>query len=117
LVKQQLPGGLIPLNFIQSLILGIVQGLTEFIPVSSSGHLVLLQRLFGLTEGSLTFTVLVHFGTLLAVFAVYYRDIFAIIKKPWAKLPLLLLVGATVTGILGIVFTGFSVQYSRLGKL
>ncbi len=95
------------MNLIQSLILGIVQGVTEFIPVSSSGHLVLLQRLFGLTEGSLTFTIFVHFGTLIAVFIVYYRDIIAIIKKPWAKLPLLLLAGAAVTGVVGIAFKEF----------
>jgi undecaprenyl-diphosphatase len=95
------------LNLIQSLILGTVQGLTEFIPVSSSGHLVLLQRIFGLSEGSLTFTVFVHFGTLIAVLVVYYRDIIAIIRKPWAKLPLLLLTGAAVTGVIGIAFTGF----------
>jgi undecaprenyl-diphosphatase len=95
------------LNFFESLILGTVQGLTEFIPVSSSGHLVLLQRLFGVSESSLTFTIFVHFGTLIAVFVVFYRDILDIIRNPLSKLPLLLLTGAVVTSVIGIAFLGF----------
>ena len=95
------------MNFIQSLILGTVQGLTEFIPISSSGHLVLLQRLFHVTESSLTYTIFVHFGTLVAVFVVFYKDIIEILKKPLSKLPILLIIGAAVTGIIGITFTTF----------
>ncbi|NMB25012.1 MAG: undecaprenyl-diphosphate phosphatase [Firmicutes bacterium] len=51
----------------QAIVLGFFQGLTEFLPVSSSGHLVLLGQLFGLKEPDLTFSVMVHFGTLIAV--------------------------------------------------
>lgn len=51
----------------QAIVLGLFQGLTEFLPVSSSGHLVLLGQLFGLKEPDLTFSVMVHFGTLIAV--------------------------------------------------
>lgn len=54
------------MNFFQAMILAVVQGLTEFLPVSSSGHLVILQRFFGLTPPIL-FDVLVHVGTLLAI--------------------------------------------------
>jgi undecaprenyl-diphosphatase len=57
----------------QALILGIVQGLTEFLPISSSGHLVLFQQLFGLTEPELVFDIAVHMGTLVAVIF-YFRD-------------------------------------------
>ena len=63
------------MNWIQALILGIVQGLTEFLPVSSSGHLVLLQNLFGLKQPELLFDVSVHVGTLMAVGAVFQREI------------------------------------------
>jgi len=63
----------------QGIILGIIQGLTEFLPVSSSGHLVLGQIFFGLTESQLTFDISVHIGTLLAVLVVYAQDISAIL--------------------------------------
>jgi undecaprenyl-diphosphatase len=60
-------------NLLQALILGIVQGATEFLPVSSSAHLVLVPWLFGWPEPGLAFDTLVHWGTLLAV-VVYFRD-------------------------------------------
>ncbi len=59
--------------------LGIIQGLTEFLPVSSSGHLVLLQNVFGLTEPELLLDIWLHVGTLMAVFAVFYQDILSIL--------------------------------------
>lgn len=63
----------------QGIILGILQGLTEFLPVSSSGHLVLGQLYFGMTEANLVFDVSVHMGTLVAVLVVYFKDIRAIL--------------------------------------
>ena len=65
---------------IKSFILGIVQGLTEFLPVSSSGHLVLFQQLFGLREPDLLLDVMLHLGTLIAVVAVFRDDIWNIFK-------------------------------------
>jgi len=62
-------------TYTNSLILGIVQGLTEFLPVSSSGHLVLAQKFLGLEENMLTFDVFVHFGSLIAVFIVFRTSI------------------------------------------
>ncbi|WDP91366.1 MAG: undecaprenyl-diphosphate phosphatase [Desulfobacter sp.] len=59
----------------QGIILGILQGLTEFLPVSSSGHLVLGQIYFNITEGGLAFDVAVHMGTVAAVVVVYFSDI------------------------------------------
>lgn len=58
----------------QAIILGLVQGLTEFLPVSSSGHLVIVQQLLGVQGGTLTFDVMVHFGTLLAVLIALKED-------------------------------------------
>ena len=68
---------------IEAIILGIIQGLTEFLPVSSSGHLVLFQQLFGLKEAELFFDVCVHLGTLLAVIVVFHREIQNIIGALW----------------------------------
>ena len=59
----------------QGITLGIIQGLTEFLPVSSSGHLVLGQIFFGITQSQLIFDISVHVGTLLAVLVVYAADI------------------------------------------
>ncbi len=63
------------MDLIQAVSLGIAQGLTEFLPVSSSGHLVLLQDYFGLKEPELLFDICLHVGTLLAVVAVFFKDI------------------------------------------
>ena len=60
---------------LQAIILGIVQGLTEFLPVSSSGHLVIFQHLFGLKEPQLFFDISVHLGTMLAVIIVFWKEI------------------------------------------
>ena len=51
-----------------AMLLGLIQGLTEFLPVSSSGHLLLLQEIFGVTEGAMFFTIMLHLATLVAVF-------------------------------------------------
>ncbi len=64
-----------------AIILGIIQGLTEFLPVSSSGHLVLGEHLLGITEQGIVFEVFVHFGTLLAVFTVFRQDLLDLAKS------------------------------------
>lgn len=63
------------MGYFDAVIMGIVQGVTEFLPVSSSGHLAVFGKLFGISEPDLTFDVLLHIGTLLAVFVVYFNDI------------------------------------------
>ncbi len=69
------------MNIIQAIILGIVQGLTEFLPVSSSGHLTIFQHIMGIDmEGNLFFNVMLHVGTLLAVCVVYHKLIIRLIK-------------------------------------
>jgi len=68
------------LSILQSIVLGIIQGIAEFFPISSSGHLVVIPFFFGWDYPPLYFTVTVHFATLLAVITVFYRDIYRIIK-------------------------------------
>lgn len=71
------------ISVLESVILGLIQGLAEFLPISSSGHLTIFQELLGINpeDGSLlTFNILLHIATLFAVFAVYYNDIWCMIK-------------------------------------
>lgn len=63
------------MSVIEAIILGIVQGLTEFIPVSSSGHLVVMHDVFGAPAGSLIFDVALHIGTLMALILLFYKDV------------------------------------------
>ena len=64
---------------IKTIILGIVQGLTEFLPVSSSGHLAILEHLFGISE-PLSLAVFLHFGTLIAVIVFFFKQISELLK-------------------------------------
>jgi undecaprenyl-diphosphatase len=114
---------------LEAILLGIIQGLTEFLPVSSSGHLVLFQQLFGLNEAELFFDVCVHLGTLLAVMVVFRQEITNIIsaltrlfslkgsKKtvfqkiesdPDLKLALLIVIGSIPTAVMGFLFRGIA---------
>ena len=67
-------------EILQAIFLGAVQGLTEFIPVSSSGHLVLLEQLFGWAEQGLSFDVAVHIGTLIALLVYFRREWLAVVR-------------------------------------
>ena len=86
----------------QAVVLGLMQGLTEFLPVSSSGHLVFLQRIFGMTEGGLFFNIILHLGTIVAVCAVFWRDILGLFKKPFKTLGFLVVasIPAAIVGFL-----------------
>ncbi len=70
------------MSLLQSVLMGLIQGLTEFLPVSSSGHLALFKILFNVnTDTGLLFDVMLHVGTLLAVCIVYYKDIIHLIRE------------------------------------
>lgn len=109
----------------QAIVLGTIQGLTEFLPVSSSGHLVIFQYLFGMKEPELFFDISVHLGTLLAVIIVFWKEIRAIMislvrfsiwpfkekvtissiyKDSDLKLMVLIVIGTIPTAILGLGF-------------
>lgn len=94
-------------ELIKALILGIVQGFTEFLPVSSSGHLLVFRKLLGLSEAGLFLDTMLHFGTLLAVLAVFWRDILEMIRHPFSRLTLLVVAATIPTAIIGFVFEDF----------
>ena len=72
------------MSYVMSVILGFIQGVAEFLPISSSGHLTLFQYFFGMEEPDQLFNVLLHFATLLAVCVVYWRDIWEMITEFFA---------------------------------
>ncbi len=104
------------MTFIQAAILGILQGATEFLPVSSSGHLFLAQKLLGLRDPELAFDTLLHLATLSAVVFFLRREIsemvvaifqrnFLFQKREWGRREVLLILLASIpTGIIGIAF-------------
>ncbi len=87
-----------------AMLLGLVQGLCEFLPVSSSGHLVLLQTVFGIDEGALFFDTMLHAGTLVAVVAVFYKQLWQMISHPIQKKVGLLLIATAVTAVFAFIF-------------
>lgn len=103
------------MDWIEALILGILQGVTEFLPVSSTGHLYLGRHLFGLDEAGLFLDTMLHFGTLLAVVAVYRRELLHLLRHPVSHLSLLLVVGTIPTALIGILFKDFFEEISRTG--
>ena len=74
------------MTWLMSVILGAVQGVAEFLPISSSGHLTLLQYFFGMDTPDNLFNILLHFATLLAVCVVYFQDIVDMIREFFAFL-------------------------------
>ena len=110
------------MDIIQAIIMGMVQGLTEFLPVSSSAHLVIAPELLG-TQSSLAFDTLLHVGTLLAVIGYFWKDITSMIKSfvsslldiprgkfkegvaddPYKRLAWLVVVGTIPAGLMGVL--------------
>ena len=116
---------IVPMTFLEAILLGILQGLTEFLPVSSSGHLVLAQKFLGLKEPLVFFDVMLHVGTLAAVLVVYRDAIGKLVigglstfgntelwrhpsttlnTSPELKFIWLILLGSIPTGIIAVVF-------------
>ncbi|MEW5785986.1 MAG: undecaprenyl-diphosphate phosphatase [Bacillota bacterium] len=95
------------MNLFDAIILGLVQGLTEFLPVSSSGHLVIFQDILGMDEPGVTLEILLHFGTLLSVLWVFGRDFLDLLRFPkdtvQRRFLLLLLVGVIPTALMAFL--------------
>ncbi|TCJ02879.1 undecaprenyl-diphosphate phosphatase [Cytobacillus praedii] len=100
---------------LEAFILGIIQGLTEFLPISSTGHLYLGRHLFGLDDAGIFLDTMLHVGTLLAVLVVYKNEIFQILKNPFGKLSMLLIIGTTPAVIVGFLFSDLFNSISKTG--
>lgn len=113
-------------DYINAIIIGLIQGLTEFLPVSSSGHLVLSQHLLGVRMPGLTFEIFLHFGTLVSVFWVFRRRLIDIVKSflalikkdQWSRFKtcedrwfgLLLILGSIPTAIIAFLLQDYVTQ-------
>jgi undecaprenyl-diphosphatase len=116
-------------EIIQAIIIGVVQGLTEFLPVSSSAHLIVLPRILGWDDvliNSAEFVVMLHMGTLAALLLYFWRDVLVLLAAFWAlirersfgddpdrKLSLILLLTIIPAGIFGVVFEDWIGSFFR----
>lgn len=110
------------MELLQAIILGIVQGITEWLPVSSSGHLAIIQQVWKI-EAPVFFDILLHLGTILAVIAVFWKDILEMFraffkfdfKTEYGKLPFMIVFAMVPTAVIGFVFKGlFESFFSNL---
>lgn len=96
------------MTIIEAALLGIIQGLTEFLPISSSGHLVIGQKVLGISVAGIVFEVVVHLGTLGSVLIVFWPDILQLIKSlkstTTQKYILALAIGTLPALIIGLLF-------------
>lgn len=86
------------------ILLCVIQGLTEFLPVSSSGHLMLVEQLFGISDNLMLLNLFLHIATLLAVIIIYRKVIFNLIKKPFQPYTFKLLVATLFSVALAFVY-------------
>lgn len=108
------------IEILKAIVLGLVQGLGEFLPISSSGHLMLTERLLGISEGGRLMTLLLHVATLAAVCIVYRKQILELIKHPFQWKTLWLIIATVITVVLWVVIKkafGLTeeLQFSLLG--
>lgn len=105
------------MEIVKAIILGIIQGLTEFLPVSSSGHLIFFKKLFGLDGETfgLTFDIALHIATLVAVIVVLWKDILPLLKKPLQKYVYLLILATIPAGLVGMLFNDKIEEISQSG--
>lgn len=103
------------MNWLEAAILGAIQGLTEFLPVSSTGHLFLGRHFFGLDEAGLFLDTMLHLGTLIALVIIYWTDLLAIARRPLSKLTMLLILGTIPAIVVGLTFRDFFEEISKTG--
>jgi undecaprenyl-diphosphatase len=103
------------LSEFQAFILGLIQGLTEFLPISSTGHLYLGRHLFGLDEAGIFLDTMLHIGTLLALIVVYKDELFSLLKNPFSKLTMLLIAGTIPAVFAGVLLGDWFDELSKTG--
>ncbi|MFH1414249.1 MAG: undecaprenyl-diphosphate phosphatase [Candidatus Omnitrophota bacterium] len=87
------------------ILLGIIQGLTEFLPVSSSGHLIIFQRIMGMQGEEIAISVILHLGTICALIIFFFKEILKTLRN--IRLITFIMVATLITGIIGILGRGF----------
>jgi len=124
------------MDIIKAIVISIVQGITEFLPISSSGHILLLKRLFNFEVNDNTFDIVVHFGTIIAVIIYFRKEIYELIKalfvekvnsalfekvisrKDAIKLWICMIVANIPAGIVGIFFDEYlETIFGTLGEI
>ena len=100
---------------LQALVLGVLQGLSEFIPISSSGHLVLLQKLFNISEGSMNFDIFLHLATLISLCIVMRKKLLAYLREPLGHVPKMVVLGTVPTVIIAFAFGKFFSELFETG--
>jgi undecaprenyl-diphosphatase len=105
------------MTLLPAILLGLLQGVTEFLPVSSSGHLAIAQHyLAGFSQPGILFDIMLHVGTMLAVVLYFHREIYRLLTSPfmqgaearlYRRLLLLLLAGSVPTALIGLTFKDF----------
>lgn len=91
-------------------LLCVIQGLTEFLPVSSSGHLTLIEQIFGIKDNILLINLFLHLATLVAVIIVYRKIIWKLLRKPFQPLTYKLLISTIFTCIIAFIFEYFGIE-------
>lgn len=86
------------------ILIGLIQGIAEFLPISSSGHLVVIYDIFNITDNTILLSIVLHIATLFAIILVYYKDIILLIKNPFCKTNKLLAVSTIPTVIIVLLF-------------
>lgn len=94
------------MDIFQAIILGIIQGITEFLPISSSGHLVLFEKIWGVQD-TIFFNVVLHLATLFAVVLFYRKKIWSLIRHPFNKTNLYLILATIPTILIVLLFNDF----------
>lgn len=95
------------MTIIIAIILGIIQGLTEFLPISSSGHLVLAGQIFNISQNSILFSIILHLGTLFAVLFVFRVQVLELVKHPLGKKAKMLILASVITLVIAFLFNDF----------
>ena len=90
---------------LEVIILSIVQGITEFLPISSSAHLILVSKYFNFSNGNLTLDISLHLGSLLAIVTYFRKDIFIFMSKK--NIHLKILISSIPTLIIGLLLSSF----------
>lgn len=103
------------MEWFEAVILGIIQGLTEFLPISSTGHLYLGRHLFRLDEAGLFLDTMLHLGTLIAVVMIYRNELLSIIRRPFERLTWILVIGTIPAVVVGVLLGDFFDTISKTG--